>query len=473
MIPLTLAEIAALAGGAVAPGCDPQTKVTGSAVADSRLVAPGGLFVAVVGAHVDGHEFVPQAIAAGAVAVLAARPVDAPAILVDDTVLGLGRLAHGYLDLVSADIVGLTGSSGKTTTKDLLAAVVGAAAPVVAPHGSFNTEVGVPLTILRADPSTRYLVLEMSARGIGHISYLCEIAPPRVGIVLNVGAAHIGEFGSREIVAKAKGELVEALPIAGDGGVAVLNADDPLVSAMRARTKARVVTFGVDADADVRAVDVTLDDAARPRFALTLRGGRADPAKVALRLHGAHHVSNAAAVAAAALELGLTLPDIAVALSDARPASRWRMEVRSRDGGVTVINDAYNANPESMRAAINALVGMRRTVPQRGRCWAVLGEMAELGAHSDAAHREVGAVLAKSGVDKLVVVGAVARGIADGAVAHGFSASDVVSVGDVDAAVDALKDARDGDVVLVKASRAAALERVAQRLLEGTTEARA
>ncbi|HET9187459.1 MAG TPA: UDP-N-acetylmuramoyl-tripeptide--D-alanyl-D-alanine ligase [Acidothermaceae bacterium] len=469
MIPLTLADIAALADGVVATGADPATSVAGPAVADSRQVVPGSLFVAVVGARVDAHDFVPQAVADGAAAVLASRPVDAPAVLVDDTVLGLGRLARGYLDRLSADVVGLTGSSGKTSTKDLLAAVLATAAPTVAPHGSFNTEVGVPLTMLRADPSTRYLVLEMSARGVGHIAYLCEIAPPRVGIVLNVGAAHLGEFGSREIVAQAKGELVEALPSAADGGVAVLNADDPLVSAMRPRTRARVVTFGASADADVRAVDVSLDDAARPRFALARRGGRAEPVKVAMRLHGAHQVSNATAVAAAAVEVGLDLSDVAAALSEAQPTSRWRMEVRTRVDGVTVVNDAYNANPESMRAAISALVSMRRG----GRCWAVLGEMAELGVQSDAAHREIGAVVASSGVDKLVVIGAVARGIADGAVAHGFPTSDVVCVGDVGAALDALGSASGGDVVLVKASRAAALERVAQALLEQSAEARA
>ncbi len=330
----------------------------------------------------------------------------------------------------------------------------------------------MPLTVLRADASTRFLVLEMSARGVGHIGYLCEIAPPRVGVVLNVGAAHLGEFGSREIVAQAKGELVEALPGADDGGVAVLNADDPLVRDMRSRTAARVVTFGLDEAADVRAVDVTLDDAARPRFALQrpgVPGGRAAPVEVALRLHGAHHVSNAAAVAAAALELGLDLPDIAAALSAAEPTSRWRMEVRVREDGVTVVNDAYNANPESVRAAIGALVAMRRG----GRCWAVLGEMAELGAQSSAAHREVGATVATSGVDKLVVVGKPARGIADGATAAGFSTSDLACVADVDEALNVLASARAGDVVLVKASRAAALERVAHRLLDRTAEARA
>ena len=466
MIPLTLGEIAAMAGGAVAPGCDPSTLVVGPAAVDSRRITPGELFVAVVGAHVDGHDFVAQAVAAGATAVLAARPVDAPAVLVDDTVLALGRLARGYRARLGADVVGITGSSGKTSTKDLLAAVLTTVAPTIAPEGSFNTEVGVPLTVLRADHSTRFLVLEMSARGVGHIAYMCEVAPPRIGVVLNVGAAHLGEFGSREVIAQAKGELVEALPGADDGGVAVLNADDPLVSAMRSRTRARVVTFGFSADADVRASDVALDALARARFRLHANDAEAD---VSLGVHGAHHVSNTLAVAVVALELGASLEAVAHALGGARMASRWRMEVRERADGVIVVNDAYNANPESMRAAISALVAMRRS----GRCWAVLGEMAELGEQSRAAHRETGAAVAQAGVDKLVAVGAAARGIAEGAAAQGFSSSDISCVADVDAALEVLTSARAGDVVLVKASRAAALERVAQLLLGDTAGASA
>jgi UDP-N-acetylmuramoyl-tripeptide--D-alanyl-D-alanine ligase len=467
VIPLTLGEIATLAGGAVATGCDPSTPVTGPAEADSRRVSPGGLFVAVVGARVDGHDFVGQAVAAGAAAVLAARPVDAPAVLVDDTVLGLGRLAHGYLARLGADVVGVTGSSGKTSTKDLLSAVLSAVEPTIAPEGSFNTEVGVPLTVLRADEHTRFLVLEMSARGVGHIAYLCEVAPPRIGVVLNVGAAHLGEFGSRDAIARAKGELVEALPGADDGGVAVLNADDPLVRAMRSRTKARVVTCGVGDDSDVRASELVLDSLARPQFRLHAAGSQAP---VELGVHGAHHVSNALAAAAVALELGVPLDKVAQALGAARPVSRWRMETHERADGDIVVNDAYNANPDSMRAAISALAAMRRNA-QDGRCWAVLGQMAELGEESNDAHREVGAAVAKAGVDKLVAVGSAARGIAEGAAAQGFSSSDIFCVSDVEAAVEVLANARAGDVVLVKASRAAALERVARRLLGDRAEA--
>jgi UDP-N-acetylmuramoyl-tripeptide--D-alanyl-D-alanine ligase len=461
MIALTLADVAALAGGVLGSRGDPTTVVRGPVVADSRRVVDGALFVAVAGEHVDGHDFAVKAVADGAVAVLAARPIDAPAVVVDDTVLALGRLARGYLGRLDPTVVGITGSSGKTSTKDLLAQVLGRFAPTVAPEGSFNTEVGVPLTVLRADADTRFLVLEMSARGVGHIAYLCGIAPPRIGVVLNVGVAHLGEFGSRETIARAKGELVEALPA--DGGVAVLNADDPLVSAMRSRTKARVVTFGLGPDADVRAGDVRLDELARPRFRLSTPHGELD---VRLALHGAHQVANAAAVAAVALELGMPPDRLAAALRDARPVSKWRMEVRSRPDGATVVNDAYNANPDSMRAALAALVAMAGQAGARRRAFAVLGVMAELGPHSEAAHVEVGRAAAASGLDRLVVVGEAAAGIAQGAVAGGLPAAAVTVVADAEQAVALLRGQVQGDdVVLVKASRSADLQRVAQALL--------
>lgn len=466
MIALTLAEVAALAGGTVSPHTDAGALVTGPVVADSRRVGAGSLFVAVPGQHVDGHEFAAAAVAAGAVAILASKAVDAPAVMVDDTVLGLGRLANRYLDRVPATIVAITGSSGKTSTKDLVAQVLATCGPTVAPEGSFNTEVGVPLTILRAEASTRFLALEMSARGVGHISYLCTIAPPQIAVVLNVGAAHIGEFGSREVVAQAKGEIIEAL---GPDGVAILNADDRLVAAMRSRTSARVVTFGTTSDADVRASRVTLDDLARPSFCLHNKEQSVD---VTLSLHGAHQVLNALAAASVGLESGMTLADVGQALAAAVPVSRWRMEVQTRPDGVTVVNDAYNANPESMGAALQALASMTRR--GRGderasvgrRTWAVLGEMAELGGYSNAAHRQVGAGVSAAGVDRLVVVGQAAAAIADGARSEGFASSDIVCVDDVDDALTLLsRDLGPGDVVLVKASRSANLQRIAEGLL--------
>src|SRR5882757_3038895 len=346
MIALRLAEIAAACGGTVHDGAA-EALVDGPVVVDSRLVTPGALFVAVPGERVDGHDFAARAVAAGAAAVLATRPVGVPAVVVADTVEALGRLAGLVVSRLAAEhdlvVVAITGSQGKTSTKDLIAAVLEAHGETVAPPGSFNNEIGLPLTALRAGPSTRHLVLEMGARGIGHIRYLCEIAPPRIGVVLNVGVAHVGEFGSRDAIAVAKGELVEALP---PGGTAVLNADDPLVAGMAARTKARVLTFGLNG-AEVTAEQVTLE-AGRGHFVLVTPSGRAP---VTLQVHGLHQVGNALAAAAVGHEVGMSAEQIAPALAAAAPRSRWRMEVSTRADGLTVVNDAYNANPDSMRAA--------------------------------------------------------------------------------------------------------------------------
>src|SRR6266705_2559958 len=351
VIPLSLAHVAQITGGQLCHG-DPDAMVSGEVVIDSRRAGPEGLFAAVAGERSDGHDFAAAAVAAGATAVLATRPVPVPSVLVADVPAALAALARSVVDALPAvRIAGITGSSGKTSTKDLAAQLVERLGPTIAPAGSFNNEFGHPLTVLRADASTRYLVLELSARGLGHIAYLCRVAPPRYGVVLNVGHAHAGEFGGLGQVARAKGELPEALPA---DGVAILNADDPRVLAMAARTRARVVTFGVrDPGALVRAADVRLDDLGRPSFTLLTPEGSAP---VTLRLHGAHNVPNALAAAALARELGMDLDGIADGLGAAVARSRWRMEVRRRADGVTVINDAYNANPESVRAAIDALV---------------------------------------------------------------------------------------------------------------------
>ena len=412
MIEMRLADVAAVTGGRLhrASGDERVTAVE----FDSRAIRPGGLFVALPGERVDGHAYAAAAVAAGAAGVLAGREVDAPAVIappvarqsgtyLDESdhdgagaavLSALAVLAGHVVRELPAAVVGVTGSSGKTSTKDLLAAVLAPLGPTVAPPGSFNNELGLPWTALRADPATRHLVLEFSARGVGHIARLAAAVPPRIGVVLNVGRAHVGEFGSVEAIARAKGELVEALP---EDGVAVLNADDPLVAAMAARTAARVVTFG-RGDAQVRAEDVRLDGG-RPRFTLVAPAGRAP---VALRLVGEHHVGNALAAAAVALELGGTPDGVAAALSAAEPASKWRMEVIDRADGLTVVNDAYNSNPESMRAALTALAalgdGTRRT-------WAVLGTMAEQGDATAAAHAEIAALARSLGIDRLVAVG--------------------------------------------------------------------
>ncbi len=458
MIPLTLAEVAAAVGGTLADAPDPQVRVTGDVELDSRRIVPGGLFVALAGERVDGHEHAAGAVAAGAAGVLAARPVGVPAVVVPDVPAALAALATAVLArLPGVTVVGVTGSSGKTSTKDLLAQLLATLGPTVAPPGSFNNELGHPYTVLRATEQTRFLVLEKSSRGLGHIAWLTRIARPRIGVVLNVGSAHLGEFGSRDVVALAKGELVEALPA---DGVAVLNADDPLVRAMAARTAARVVLAGEAADADVRATGVELDEHGRASYELVTAGGSVP---VRLAGHGAHQVGNSLAAAAVALELGMPLPAVADALALARPLSRWRMEVTERADGVLLVNDAYNANPESMAAALRAL----RTMARGRRSWAVLGAMGELGEAAAEEHRRVGELAARLGVDRLVVVGPDAAGIHDAAGREPGWAGETVHVPDVPAALDLLRaELRPEDVVLVKASRAAGLERVALALAD-------
>ncbi|GGY92516.1 UDP-N-acetylmuramoyl-tripeptide--D-alanyl-D-alanine ligase [Streptomyces nitrosporeus] len=467
MIALSLAEIAEIVGGRPHDMPDRSLVVTGPVVIDSREVRQGSLFAAFAGERVDGHDYASRAVEAGATAVLAARPVGVPAIVVDDVVAALGALARTVVERLGATVVALTGSAGKTSTKDLVAQLLQHKAPTVWTPGSLNNEIGLPLTALSATAETRHLVLEMGARGVGHIHYLATLTPPKIGLVLNVGSAHLGEFGSREAIARAKGELVEALPA---DGVAVLNADDPLVRAMSSRTSARVVLFGEATDADVRGENVRLTDDGRPAFALHTPTGCSD---VTLRLYGEHHVSNALAAAAVAHELGMSVTEIAEALSGAGTLSRWRMEVTERPDGVTVVNDAYNANPESMKAALRALAAMgKASRAEGGRTWAVLGQMAELGDASLAEHDAVGRLAVRLNVSKLVAVGGQeASWLQLGAYNEGSWGEESVHVSDAQAAVDLLRsELRPGDVVLVKASRSVGLEKVALALLENANE---
>ncbi|MFD0142283.1 MULTISPECIES: UDP-N-acetylmuramoyl-tripeptide--D-alanyl-D-alanine ligase [unclassified Streptomyces] len=470
MIALSLAEIAEIVGGQSYDIPDPAVRITGPVVIDSREVKPGSLFAAFAGEQVDGHDYAARAVEAGAAAVLAARPVGVPAIVVDDVQSALGALARAVVERLGTDVVALTGSAGKTSTKDLIAQVLDRHAPTVWTPGSLNNEIGLPLTALRASDETKHLVLEMGARGIGHIRYLTGLTPPRIGLVLNVGTAHIGEFGGREQIAQAKGELVEALPPADEGGVAVLNADDPLVRAMAERTRARVTLFGESDEAVVRAENVRLTANGQPSFKLHTPTGCSD---VTLRLYGEHHVSNALAAAAVAHELGMPVEEIATALSEAGTLSRWRMEVTERPDGVTIVNDAYNANPESMRAALRALAAMGRAAQaQGGRTWAVLGKMAELGDASLAEHDAVGRLAVRLNVSKLVAVGdREASWLQLGAYNEGSWGEESVHVSDAQAAVDLLRrELRPGDVVLVKASRSVGLEQVALALLDSESE---
>ena len=493
MIDLTLAEIAGIVGGElsdITADAAASTRVTGTVEFDSRAVTAGGLFLALPGARSDGHDFAAGAVAAGAVAVLAARPVGVPAIVVKpvagqvdsssgalehDTdgagaavLAALGRLARAVADRLTAGglrIIGVTGSSGKTSTKDLLAAVLAPLGEVIAPPGSFNNELGHPWTVLRATPDTDFLVLEMSARHPGNIAALAAIAPPSIGVVLNVGTAHLGEFGSREVIAATKSELPQAVPAT---GVVVLNADDGAVAAMAETTVARVVRVSRSPGADIWAGDVTLDELARPRF--TLHAG-AQQVDVALAVHGDHQVSNALSAAAVALECGATLQQVADALAAAGPVSKHRMQVTTRADGVVVVNDAYNANPDSMRAGLKALAWMAKSArAETGapvRSWAVLGEMAELGDDAIAEHDSIGRLAVRLDVSRLVVVGTgrTMGAMQHGAVMEGSWGSEVSPVSDAAAALDLLRaELEPGDVVLVKASNSAGLGALAEEL---------
>jgi UDP-N-acetylmuramoyl-tripeptide--D-alanyl-D-alanine ligase len=446
MIPLSLGEIAAVTGGTVEG--DGTVAVTAPAVLDGRQAEPGGLFVAFVGEHADGHDYAGQAGRAGAVAVLGSRPTPLPTVVVKDAQAALQALAAHVVARLRdrLTVAALTGSRGKTSTKDLLAAVLSTAAPTIATSGSLNNELGVPLTMLRADAATRFLVLEMGARRISDIATLTELVAPDIAVVTNVGQAHLGHFGSRKAIAKAKGELVQGLAL---GGTAVLNADDPRVIAMRSLTDGPVLTFGHAEHADVRVTGLALDRLGRPSFTLRTAGASAP---VALPSVGAHQALNASAAAAAGLAVGVPLDAAATALATAS-LSKWRLELRDLAGGATLLNDSYNADPDSARAALDALAAI-----ECGRRIAVLGDMLELGDDSEAEHRAVGQYAA-SRADVVVAVGEAARPIADGA------GDRAVALAGNDAAVDWLRShLAVGDVVLVKASRAARLDEVAAAL---------
>jgi UDP-N-acetylmuramoyl-tripeptide--D-alanyl-D-alanine ligase len=457
VIAMTLPEIADVVGGT--PVHDDGRVVDGPAFVDSRVAEQRGLFVAVQGEQVDGHDFAAPALESGAAAVLSSRDTGLPGVVVDDVVATLAVLAtHVLSRLPDVTVVALTGSQGKTSTKDVLAQVLAAAGTTVATYGSFNNEIGLPLTVLRAAPDTQYLVIEMGARHVGDIAASCRIAPPHASLVLNVGKAHLGEFGSQQAIASAKGEIVEALP---EQGVAVLNADDPLVMGMAPRTRARVRTFGTGSTADVRYDDVSLDELGRPSFDL---GAGDEHARVSLLLSGEHHVANAAAVAAVALEVGVTFDSVVDSLSRATATSPARMQVSERPDGVTVVNDAYNANPDSMRAALKALVAIGRG--RSARTVAVLGEMLELGESSREEHDTVGRLAVRLDVDQLVVVGEGARPLHLGACLEGSWDGESVFVPDTGAAFDWLhENLRPEDVVLFKASRDSHLRQLAERVL--------
>ena len=448
-----LSEIAGAVGGRLV-GDD--ATVTSVAVHASR-VGPGTLFVALPGTRTDGHGFVIEAFDRGARGVLVERSdgLPGPAVTVASTPDALLALAARARSTLGARVIGITGSVGKTSTKDMAFSVLAERFGTHASPASFNNQVGVPLTILGTDPGVDVLVCEIGAGVVGEIADLCRVVRPHIGVVTSVGVAHLETFGTRANIGRAKAELVEALP---PHGLAILHADDPVVRTFARRTAAAVWTFGRSPGADIRAEGVSLDEMARARFVLVARGDRAD---VRLAVPGEHMVANALAAAGCGLALGLSPAECARGLGRAR-VSRWRMEVR-RAGGLVVLNDAYNAGPASVQAALRTA----RRMAGGGRCIAVLGAMAELGPISGLAHREVGAAAATLGVDVLIAVGPAASPIGEAALAAGLAPGRVVAVGDVEEGLDAVRrTAMAGDVVLVKGSRVAGLERLAARLAQ-------
>jgi UDP-N-acetylmuramoyl-tripeptide--D-alanyl-D-alanine ligase len=453
---LTADELVALVGGTLLARS--ERPIRGGAV-DSRAVEPGNLFVALPGERTDGHAHVGAALGAGAAGVLVARPpdgvdlaaCDATVVQVADPLLALQAVATAWRTRFDPLVVGITGSIAKTSTKEAVAAVLGAAMPTLKNEGNLNNEIGLPLTVLRLRSTHRAAVLEMGMYVGGEIADLARIGRPEIGIVTAVQPVHLSRIGTIEAVERAKGELVEALPA---DGVAILNADDERVRRMSARTRAEVVTYGFAPDADVRAEQVASRGASGMAFDLVTRSGRRP---VTIPTLGRLAVHNGLAAAAVGLAAGLSLDAVADSLALGWSAPHRGQLVRA--GGLTIVDDSYNASPGSVVAALELLGGMP------GRRIAVLGEMLELGNEHAAGHERVGAVAAGV-VDRLIVVGPGAAGIAAGAADAGMPGDALLTVPDRTAAASALLgDVRDGDVVLVKASRGIALDLLVDELV--------
>ncbi|MFM8447385.1 MAG: UDP-N-acetylmuramoyl-tripeptide--D-alanyl-D-alanine ligase [Candidatus Nanopelagicaceae bacterium] len=442
MIRLKTAQIAEIVGGTL--NVEGNQEVWVAPVFDSRKATPGSFFLALVGEQSDGHDFIKEALDKGAVFALVSKPVNFPNIKVDDVLVALGKLAaYVRLQLPNLKVIGITGSQGKTTTKDLLHHILQSIGPTIAPENSFNNELGAPLNLLRCDEQTKYCIAELGARHLGDIGNLSSIVKPDVGIVLKVGSAHLSEFGSRENIAKAKGELIKSLP---SDGVAILGLYDEFTPRMADGFAGRVITFGESAAADVRAADVEIREGS-PHFDLVDGEGRVS---VGMRLIGAQQIPNALAAAAAAIALGISNDHIATALSTAENRSKWRMQLHELPG-LLIINDAYNAAPESMEAA---LFSLRLFAQERGgAAWAFLGKMHELGESSNQAHEKIGTLARDLGVDHLVAINAKEYGAA-------------LNYEKWEDALELRKEFAPGDVVLVKASRVEGLERLAQALIE-------
>ena len=446
MITLTAGEIALLVGGELL--CDRDLLISKAPVFDSRLATPGCFFLALKGENADGHEFAADAYRNGAMFSLTSQRIDGPCIVVKDVLEALSILAafvRKRLDKLV--VIGITGSQGKTSTKDLLTHMLGAVGPTVAPAGSFNNDLGLPITLLQCDDRTRFCILEMGARHMGDIARLCEIAKPNIGVVLTVGTAHIGEFGSREVIAQTKGELIASLD---KDGIAILGTYDEFTPKMASLHQGQVILFGEKADIQVRAADVEMREG-RPHFDLVTPAGRD---AVGMRAVGAHQVANALAVAAVGTALSLPLELIASSLSTAEISSKWRMELHE-SADLLIINDAYNANPESMSAAMRALVLFAQE--RGGSAWAFVGKMNELGQTQAPQSAAIGALAVELGIDHLVEINAPEYGEPVGAMV-------IHQRPTIESALDLVDYFAPGDVVLVKASRSQGFEVLAESL---------
>jgi len=446
MITLTAGEIALLVGGELL--CDRDLLISKAPVFDSRLATPGCFFLALKGEKADGHEFAADAYRNGAMFSLTSQRIDGPCIVVKDVLEALSILAafvRRRLDKLV--VIGITGSQGKTSTKDLLTHMLGAVGPTVAPAGSFNNDLGLPITLLQCDDRTRFCILEMGARHMGDIARLCEIAKPNIGVVLTVGTAHIGEFGSREVIAQTKSELIASLD---KDGIAILGTYDEFTPKMASQHQGQVILFGEKADIQVRAADIEMREG-RPHFDLVTPAGRD---AVGMRAVGAHQVANALAVAAVGTALALPLELIASSLSTAEISSKWRMELHE-SADLLIINDAYNANPESMSAAMRALVLFAQE--RGGSAWAFVGKMNELGQTQAPQSAAIGALAVELGIDHLVEINAPEYGEPVGAMV-------IHQRPTIESALDLVDYFAPGDVVLVKASRSQGFEVLAESL---------
>jgi UDP-N-acetylmuramoyl-tripeptide--D-alanyl-D-alanine ligase len=462
MISVSANELATILGAHLVG--DGNVSVTGSAETDSRLVSAGSIFFAKPGEQADGHDFVGDAQARGAVVAVVERAIDIDIVqlVVPNTVDALGALATWLISELKSKgklkVVGITGSNGKTTTKNMLREILAQVGNTIAPIESFNNKVGAPISILKADLTTQFLVVEMGAEGIGSIAYLAKMARPDVAVILKVGMAHAGEFGGIETTAKIKGELAEAV---GEGSALVLNADDAMVVAMKNRTKANVHWFGTSSGAQYWASDISLS---KIGTSFVLHWPDGEHSDVQLAILGEHHIMNALAAATVSSLLGATKSQIVGALEAMELAERWRMQRFVRSDGVTIINDSYNASPDSMKAALQTLAQLGR---MGSRTIAVLGEMAELGEYSRSEHDSIGRLVVRLNIDQLVVVGDGAKLIHMGASQEGSWDGESRFFPSIAEALEYLRGIlADGDTVLVKSSKSANLRFLGDDLME-------